>query len=247
MNQPTRLNKIILAIRATVSGMAAALLEIFQAAAPGHEQAPAADAHIYELLQRLCGNDPERMQWVLRWLAFPLRTPGARMSTALVVNGLQGCGKSLFFEEIMGKIHERRAFVLQEQLRLRYNDALRGKRYVVVDQPIELLDMAWFKSAITCDQLAFGRSVKSTSIEKNSLNFVFLTGDADALGDFQGSRRFCVVNAVPDRDPEFFRAVDDEIKGVGIDAFHHRLMHEVDMGDFCRHTPVPRGLDQSAA
>ncbi len=246
MNQPTRLKKIIHAVRNTANEAAASLLEIFQAAAPGHAQPPAADAHIYELLQRLCGNDPEHVLWVMRWLAFPLRNPGARMSTALVVNGPQGCGKDLFFVGVMGKIHERRALVLSAHLRSRFIDVLKGKRYVVVNDEVGRQDMARIKSLITSGQLMPGKKTPSPSMEENSLNFVFLSG-ADFCLNLQGSRRFFIVDAAPPSEPDFHWAVKDEINGVGIDAFHHRLMNEVDMSDFCRHAPVPRDRYPSAA
>ena len=42
-------------------------------------------------------------RWVLKWLAYPIQHPGAKMRTALVLHGPQGTGKNMFFEAIMAK------------------------------------------------------------------------------------------------------------------------------------------------
>jgi putative DNA primase/helicase len=60
---------------------------------------------LLELLEYLCSNEDDNAaalcQWVLRWVAYPIQNPGAKMKTALVLHGPQGTGKNLFFEAIM--------------------------------------------------------------------------------------------------------------------------------------------------
>ena len=50
-------------------------------------------------------SDPEALyQWVLRWLAYPIQHPGAKMQTTIVIHGPQGTGKNMFFEAIVTAI-----------------------------------------------------------------------------------------------------------------------------------------------
>lgn len=240
-------SKIASAGRALLNQLAS-IFEAFTPSAPGHEFKPDADMHIQALLLRLCGYDHDRMLWVMRWLAFPLRNPGARMSTALVVSGEQGCGKNLFFAEIMGKINDNRALLCHTPFsRYAFNDALKGKRYVVIDHDIEHRDIVWLKATMGSEHLTIDTKHRPRSIEKNALNFVLLTGE-NGNGWIQGNnRRFFVLEAAPRSPDHFYRAVDMEIANGGIEAFIKRLLHDVDMGDFCRHTPVPPIHSQSAA
>lgn len=75
------------------------------AAAPAIAARPAHCGNIMTLLAHLCDMDDELQLWVLRWLAYPLRNPGARMSTALVLNGGQGSGKSLFLNFVVAELY----------------------------------------------------------------------------------------------------------------------------------------------
>ena len=59
---------------------------------------------LLELLLYLCmteKNPKDLYQWILKWLAYPLQHPGAKMKTALVVHGPQRVGKNFFFESVM--------------------------------------------------------------------------------------------------------------------------------------------------
>ncbi len=58
-----------------------------------------------DLLYYLCSGEQNALElanWVIRWLAYPIQNPGAKMRTALIFHGQQGTGKNLFFESIMG-------------------------------------------------------------------------------------------------------------------------------------------------
>ena len=54
-----------------------------------------------ELLEYLCSEEKNSrivFDWVLKWIAYPIQHPGAKMRTALIFHGPQGTGKNLFFE-----------------------------------------------------------------------------------------------------------------------------------------------------
>jgi len=55
--------------------------------------------NLIDLLRYMCAGDkePEKLfDWVLRWLAYPIQRPGAKMRTTLVLHGPQGTGKTCF-------------------------------------------------------------------------------------------------------------------------------------------------------
>jgi len=56
------------------------------------------------LLAYLCNEQktegPELFWWVMKWLAYPIQNPGAKMQTAILLHGPEGTGKNLFFNSI---------------------------------------------------------------------------------------------------------------------------------------------------
>ena len=93
-------------------------------------------AKLLELLEYLCSEDArsrELFTWVLKWLAYPIQHPGAKMQTALVLHGPQGTGKNLFFEAYMRIFGEYGRVIDQEAIEDKFNDtfspqAARGGR-----------------------------------------------------------------------------------------------------------------------
>ncbi|MEA3278873.1 MAG: hypothetical protein U9Q81_26985, partial [Pseudomonadota bacterium] len=51
---------------------------------------------LLELLYYLCGESDNVFDWVLRWTAYPLQHPGAKMRTAILMHGPEGTGKNTF-------------------------------------------------------------------------------------------------------------------------------------------------------
>lgn len=243
----TRLTTLARSIRRAVISTTAPLLDLFQPAAPGHDPVLAKDAHIRELLLRLCGNDEVRQLWVMRWIAFMLLNPGVRMQTALVVHGEQGTGKNLIFEAVIGKLFAPFSTTVYDRDLLSCVPGLKDMRYVIVETPISYRDAAWVKNTITADQLVFNKRTRPMAVSRNSLNFVFLSNDPMALTPFTGNRRFCVIEAIPHAAKGIHMAVAYEIAHGGIEAFRDYLLHELDMGDFNKSTPIPAERHRSAA
>ena len=81
--------------------------------------------HLIDLLRYMCADDsrPEELfQWVLRWLAYPIQHPGAKMQTTIVVHGPQGTGKNMFFEVIMGIYGRYGRIIDQSAIEDKFND-----------------------------------------------------------------------------------------------------------------------------
>mgnify|MGYP000917474377 CR=1 FL=1 len=199
-------------------------------------------APIFELLHHLCAESAETakgvedvMTWVLRWLAYPLQHPGAKMRSALVFHGPQGTGKNLFFE-IMTAIYGRYALVVgQEQLEMQYNDWQSGKLFLIGDEVIARQELYHqknkLKSFITGETLQIHPKFMPLRTEKNHINVVFLSNEEQPLALEPADRRYFVVYTPPQRTDGLYDEVSQCIKSGGIEAFYHYLLH-LDMADF---------------
>ncbi|HEY6527102.1 MAG TPA: hypothetical protein VIZ65_00290, partial [Cellvibrionaceae bacterium] len=58
-------------------------------------------ANILNALYLLCNSDDEIFRWLIRWLAYPLQNPGAKMDTAILCHSpVHGSGKSILFDVV---------------------------------------------------------------------------------------------------------------------------------------------------
>jgi hypothetical protein len=211
--------------------------------------APSSCGNINALLLHLCDFDEELHMWVLRWLAYPLRNPGAKMSTCILVNGGEGTGKSMFFGEVMASLYgdgARTIFAPSLQPKaLRWAE---DAKFVVVHGRYSDASMHHLKHLVTDSALYTGAVGRSAGVLKpNNMNFVFLTGEVDFLPADVGNRRFVVIEAPPPRQPNFYLAARFEIQNGGAEAFRHYLMCGIDMADFNTTTRPPVARKREAA
>lgn len=215
------------------------------AAAPAIAARPAHCGNIMTLLAHLCDMDDELQLWVLRWLAYPLRNPGARMSTTLVLNGGQGSGKSLFLKFVVAELYgDVAAKIRPRDLHSVFNGWIEGASLVIVDGEFARSHMARLKDVITADSFVLERKGQPTKTLPNRLNFVYVSSNPDFLPADVGNRRFAVIEVPPARQREFYRAVVHEISEGGADAFRDYLMHGLDMGPFNETTLPPASVRQ---
>lgn len=215
-------------------GIRAALQTAPAAAQPAH------CGNILTLLAHLCDMDDDLQLYVLRWLAYPLRNPGAKMSTALVFNGGQGSGKNLFFNHVAAALYGDNAANIQpNDLYGKFNYWAVSANLVVVDgdyAPRHLERMKVFHAAEAFVITLQGHPPCTVA---NRLNFVYLSDQEDFLPSDAGSRRFVTVEVPPARPRGFYAAIAHEIANGGLDAFRAYLMHGLDMSDFNENTLPP--------
>jgi len=203
---------------------------------------PAHCGNIMTLLAHLCDMDDEVRLWVLRWLAFPLRNPGARMSTTLVFNGSEGSGKSLFMNFVAAELYgDSAAKIRPRDLQSIFNGWVEGASLVVVDGDFARSHIAKMKAAIMSDSFVVERKGQASYVVPNRLNFIYVTSSPDFLPADIGSRSLMVIEVPPRQQRTFYQAVVHEIAEGGVDAFRDYLVHGLDMGDFNEHTPPPAG------
>ena len=93
---------------------------------------------IIELARHMCSNEakPEDLfNWLLRWVAYPIKNPGAKMKSCVVVCGPQGAGKNMIFEDVVMRIYRDYGRVIdQDAIEDKFNDWASRKLFLIADE-----------------------------------------------------------------------------------------------------------------
>ena len=197
---------------------------------------------ILDMLRHMCSGDThpdELYQWVLRWIAYPIQHPGAKMKTTVVVHGPQGTGKNAFFECVMSIYGRYGRMIDQNALEDKFNDWASGKLFLLADEVVARSDVYHvknkLKSFITGDWVRINPKNIAAYDERNHANIVFLSNESMPVVLEQDDRRHCVIWTPPKKDPEYYKRVFHQIRNGGIAALHDHLL-SLDLGDF--HTAI---------
>lgn len=200
---------------------------------------------LLELLRFLCSDDPDGdglYQWVLRWLAYPIQHPGAKMRSTLVFHGLQGAGKNLIFETVMAIYGEYGRVIDQSAIEDKYNDFASRKLFLVADEVVARSDLYHvknkLKAMITGAWIRINPKHIAAYDERNHVNMVFLSNEYLPAVIEVGDRRHCVIWTPPSLSEEFYRECKAELNAGGREALHWFLLH-LPLGDFDEHTKPP--------
>lgn len=201
--------------------------------------------YLLDLLRHMCAGDsrPEALyQWVLRWIAYPIQHPGAKMKTTLVLHGPQGTGKNMFFEALM-TIYGRYGRVIdQSAIEDKFNDWASRKLFLIADEVVARSDLYHVKNKlkafITGDWIRINPKNFSAYDERNHVNLVFLSNEAMPVVLEQDDRRHAVIWTPEKLSREFYRDLLVELENGGAAALHDYLLH-VDLGDFTEGTLPP--------
>lgn len=196
---------------------------------------------ILTLLSHLCNGVEELETWIARWLAYPLRNPGAKMETSIIMHGDEGSGKNFFFEKVVKAIYGEYGYVIgNAQLESNFNDWASMKLFMVADEVVTRSELKQMKGKlkylVSGDTVIVNPKGLPEHSEANQMNFVFLSNELQPLALDKTDRRYLVIWTPPALDREFYTGVAREIDAGGIEAFYHYLLHDVDMGDFNEHT-----------
>jgi putative DNA primase/helicase len=200
---------------------------------------------LLELLFRMCagdGNAADLYKWVLKWIAYPIQHPGAKMKTTLVLHGPQGTGKNLFFEALMRIYGEYGDVIDQSAVEDKFNDWASRKLFMIADEVVARSDLYHVKNKlkglITGDRILINPKGFTSHWERNHLNLVFLSNEAMPVVIEEDDRRHCVIWTPPPDNPGFYAEVAAEVAAGGVAALHDYLLH-LNLGDFGPHAKPP--------
>jgi putative DNA primase/helicase len=198
-----------------------------------------------EILAYLCSNEENHRdlyQWILKWMAYPLQHPGAKMKTALVVHGPQRVGKNFFFESYMGIFGQYGQVIDQDALEDKYNDCFSRKLFLVADEVVARQEMFHVKNKlkgmITGTRIRINPKNVKSYWETNHCNLVFLSNETIPLVLERDDGRFVVLWTPPKLGEVFYKNVEREVDAGGIAALYHYLLN-LPLGDFGPHTAPP--------
>lgn len=200
---------------------------------------------LLELLEYMCQNDgisTELYSWMLKWLAYPIQHPGAKMKTALVIHGPQGTGKNLFFDQILVIYGKYGRIIDQSAVEDKFNDCFSGKLFMIADEVVARSDLYHIKNKlkglITGDRIRINPKNMAAYEEKNHVNLVFLSNERMPVVLEEDDRRHTVIWTPKKLGELFYAEVAAEITNGGTEALHDYLLN-LNLGDFNEHTKPP--------
>ena len=188
---------------------------------------------ILEMLEYLCSNEEnatEVYHWLLCWMAYPLQHPGAKMSSAVIMHGPQGTGKSAVFQTLAQIYGDYSTVLDQRGLEDRFNsDWAESKLFILAEEVVTRAEMWHIKNELK--ELVTGQWIrvnpKHTAAyrQKNQINMVYLSNEGQPLPIDNDDRRHLVVWTPPQLPESWYDKLWYEIENGGVAAFYHYLLH----------------------
>ncbi len=202
---------------------------------------------LLELIQYLCGERGQDQtpltDWVLRWCAYPLRHPGAKMQTAVVMYGPEGTGKNLFWGAVSDIYGPYGSLINQFQLQSQFNDWVSGRCFIVANEVVTRMEVkhlvGYLKNLVTEAVIPIETKNMPVRYEENHMQLVFLSNELRPLHISPLDRRYMVVKTPGVAGEDFYKDVAAEIAAGGAARLHHYLLHELEMDGFTEHTKPP--------
>lgn len=198
------------------------------------------------------GADEADMWWLIRWLAYPVRHPGTKLSTSAIIFGRnQGTGKSSIgytMREIYG--HANFSEVGQRHLESQFNTWCVRKQFVMGDDVSgtdkrEMLDL--FKGMITQREIYVNEKNKPNYTIPDTVNYLWTSNHHNAFALEDQDRRFFVHEVTADPlSVEYWDHYFDWLRSGGSGAIFHYFRDVLDMADFNPHGRA-RGTESKAA
>jgi putative DNA primase/helicase len=201
---------------------------------------------LLELLRHMCSHETKHAdalhQWVLRWLAYPIQHPGAKMRTTIVLHGPQGTGKNLFFEAVMRIYGPYGRIIDQASIEDKFNDWASKRLFLIADEVVARSDLFHVKNKlkafITGTSIRINAKNVAARDERNNVNMVFLSNESMPVALEEDDRRHAVVWTPGGLPADFYKAVAAELEDGGVAALHDYLLG-IDLGDFHENTKPP--------
>ena len=184
----------------------------------------------------------EVMHWLLRWLAYPLQHPGAKLRTAVVMHGDEGAGKNLLFDIMVSIYGKYGALVGQDELEDKFNDWRSCKMFVVGDEVSSRAELVHnknrLKALITSSTVQINPKNLTRREEKNQMNIAFLSNELQPLALDNSDRRYLVVYTPRAKEKEYYIQLGKWRDSGGMEAFYQYLL-DYNLDDFGPYSPAP--------
>ena len=187
-------------------------------------------------LYKLCGGDDAVVDWIIKWIAYPLQNVGAKMATAVVFHGAEGTGKNIFWDlvcEIYGRWSVQ---ISQSQIETEFNAWILQKLFVLANEVLSNRERKHIKgrlkALITEKSVLINQKNMPIREESNHANFVFLSNESQPIDTDTSDRRLMVVECSEVSTGEYYKELKSKID---VEAFYQFLLN-YDLEGFNVHT-----------
>lgn len=182
------------------------------------------------------GAEEEAKRWFLRWCAYPLKYPGTKLFSSVVIHGVRhGTGKS-FLGLTLGRIYGKNfTEISQMDLHNHFNEWAEGKQLVLGDDvtgPDKRSDADFLKKLVTQREIRINGKYVPTYTMPDCVNYFFTANHPDAFFLEDDDRRFFIHEVTVGPLPEgFYRDYELWLDTDGAPAVFDYLL-KLDLGDF---------------
>jgi putative DNA primase/helicase len=194
---------------------------------------------IKELIWYLCGEEENRgevCKWFECWMAYPLKKPGAKLSSAVIMHGPQGTGKTTLGKLLAWIYGDYSVTLNQRGIEDRFNsDWADSKLFILAEEVVTRQEM-WsikneLKDLVTGTILRINPKNLAAYTQKNQMQIMYLSNENQPLPIDNDDRRHLVIYNPPAESFKYYKELHDEIENGGAEAFYHYLLN-LDLGDF---------------
>lgn len=201
---------------------------------------------LLRILEHLCSREDrprEVLNWLLKWMAYPLQHPGAKMQTALLIHGPEGTGKNTVFGALR-QAYGRYGFTFtQVELESQFNGIFSGKLFGIGNEVVSRAELyhqqGRMRNMITEPEWPINEKNLPARMEANHCNLVFFSNRIDIAKLDPDDRRYCVVWTPEPAAASLYLQAKSELAAGGAAALHWHLLHEVDLTGFDEHSKPP--------
>lgn len=201
------------------------------------------------LLDQVFAGDPDSREWFLKWAAYPVQHPGAKMYAAAVIwSTRQGTGKSLV-GHTLGQVYGKRNFaeIGNEELQGGFNHWRANRQFVLGDEVTgsdRRSEADRLKRTVTGETVTINLKYQAPYEVRDCVNYLFTTNHPDAFLLDLHDRRYFVHEVARGQELHlgeswFTKTYDPWYRSPeGAAALHYYLAH-LDLGDFDRKARAP--------
>jgi len=200
------------------------------------------------LLEKVCGGDPVKFDWVMDWLADLVQSPQRKSGTALILKSrTEGTGKTMLataLRKIFGQ-HWTKASSATHILG-NFNSPLETCCVLSVEEAIWAGNKqaeSVLKDLVTAEELRIERKGADAYVADNFTRLIFTSNEDWVIPAGPESRRYCVLEVANNRakDPAYFGPIFKQLETGGYEAMLHELLNR-DIKSNLREAPVTEGL-----
>lgn len=198
------------------------------------------------VLHYVFGESDNVVDWVLKWMAYPLQYPGTKMTTSIILHGPEGSGKNTIADAVRRIYGRYGRSITQTQLESQWTDWISSKLFIVGNEVLhrqeQITQKGRIKTLITEPTVTVERKHLPGREEPNTANLIFLSNELAPLNIDRGDRRFLVMYTPPPHPDglEFYQGLSEKSMPIEtVQALHHYLLHKVDVTGFDAHTKPP--------